>query len=339
MRTSDFDYDLPTEFIAQHPVKPRDHSRLMRLDRQTGDVEHHRFFDLPKLLHAGDLLVLNQTRVLPARLLARKQPGGGRVELLLLKRMGERTWQVMVGGRGLSKGRKLRLDKDIEATIVAELGGPKRLVKFGIPIEDSLDEIGHMPLPPYITRPLSNSEEYQTTFSKQPGSAAAPTAGLHFTERIFNDLSERGISTAFVTLHIGLDTFAPVREDDPSEHPIHSEWCSLTGQVAEQLNKARARGDRVIAVGTTAVRTLETAALQSDPDRIQPFEGPTDLFILPGYSFKVVDAMITNFHLPRSTLLMLVSAFADRNTMLRAYDLAKDEGYRFYSFGDAMLIE
>lgn len=339
MRTSDFDYDLPTEFIAQQPEKPRDHSRLMRLDRHTGEVEHHRFFELPKLLRPGDTLVLNQTRVLPARVFARKHPGGGRVELLLLERVDDHTWQAMVGGKGLSKGRILRLENDIKASVVAELGGPKRLVHFERSIEGALEEIGHMPLPPYITQPLTDPNDYQTIFAKQPGSSAAPTAGLHFTERVFKNLRKRGVEIVFVTLHIGLDTFAPVREDDPDEHTIHTEWCSLTSGVAEQLNEKRARGERIIAVGTTAVRTLETAAQQSGTGHIGPFEGPTDLYILPGYSFKAVDAMITNFHLPRSTLLMLVSAFAGRETVLQAYERALEKSYRFYSFGDAMLIE
>jgi S-adenosylmethionine:tRNA ribosyltransferase-isomerase len=339
VRTADFDYDLPAEFIAQEPAKPRDHSRLMTLDRKSGEISHHYFYELPGLLKPGDTLVLNETRVLPARLKARKLPGGGRVELLLLRKQDQHNWQVMVGGKGLIEGRQLELENGSKATVVRELDGPRRVVEFELPIEKFLDEIGEMPLPPYITKPLSNPDDYQTIFSKKPGSAAAPTAGLHFTESLFDALVERQIETAFVTLHIGLDTFAPVRVDDPRQHHIHREWCSLTDRTAEILNDTRQRGGRIIAVGTTAVRTLESAAQNSEGNTLQAFEGSTDLFILPGYSFKVVDALITNFHLPRSTLLMLVSAFTGLELILKAYERAKKTGYRFYSFGDAMLIE
>jgi S-adenosylmethionine:tRNA ribosyltransferase-isomerase len=227
----------------------------------------------------------------------------------------------------------------LQVEVLRDLGGPQRLIEFEKPINEILESIGQMPLPPYITEPLSDPDDYQTIFSRHPGSAAAPTAGLHFTERVFADLRARKIKTAFVTLHIGLDTFAPVRTEDPQKHVIHTEWCSLSVETAKQLNAARSHGKRIIAVGTTAVRTLETAANASQQDQLDAFEGPTDLFILPGYSFRVVDAMITNFHLPRSTLVMLVSAFADRQSILNAYEAAKQTGYRFYSFGDAMLIE
>jgi S-adenosylmethionine:tRNA ribosyltransferase-isomerase len=339
VRTADFDYDLPAELIAQEPAKPRDHSRLMSLDRKSGEISHHYFYELPELLKPGDTLVLNETRVLPARLKAQKIPGGGRVELLLLRKQDQRNWQVMVGGKGLSEGRQLQLENGLKATVLRELDGPRRLVEFELPIEDFLEEIGEMPLPPYITKPLSDPDDYQTIFSSKPGSAAAPTAGLHFTEGVFNALAERQIKTAFVTLHIGLDTFAPVRVDDPRQHHIHKEWCSLSDRTAEVINDTRQRNGRIIAVGTTAVRTLESAAKNSEGTTLQAFEGSTDLFILPGYSFRVVDAMITNFHLPRSTLLMLVSAFASLESILKAYECAKETGYRFYSFGDAMLIE
>lgn len=338
MRTSDFDYELPTEFIAQRPVKPRDYSRLMLLDRRTGEIEHRRFFELPAVLRAGDTLVLNETHVLPARIFAHKQPGGGRVELLLLNRNDARTWQVMVGGKGLSTGRGMVLENGLEAFVLEELGGPKRLVQFEEPVDDILPDIGEMPLPPYITTPLKDPDEYQTIFSRKPGSSAAPTAGLHFTQELFDRLSSREISIANITLHIGLDTFAPVRGENPRQHPIHTEWCSLSSDTADMLNKTKALGGRVIAVGTTAVRTLETAYQQSDQGEVRAYEGATDLYILPGYTFKIVDAMITNFHLPRSTLLMLVSAFASRKSILNAYEQAKQAAYRFYSFGDAMLI-
>jgi S-adenosylmethionine:tRNA ribosyltransferase-isomerase len=311
----------------------------MLLNRSTGELSHHRFFELPKLLRPGDTLVLNETHVLPARLNASKIPGGGRAELLLLEKVDRSTWQVMVGGKGIYEGRRLRLENNYEVNVLADLGGPRRIVRFEAPIEDLLSEIGQMPTPPYITEPLTDPADYQTIFSRKPGSAAAPTAGLHFTQAVFNGLRERQIATVFVTLHIGLDTFAPVREEDPEQHSIHTEWCSLSSDAADHLKKVRSRGDRIIAVGTTAVRTLETVARKSDPDDIKAFEGPTDLFILPGYPFQLVDAIITNFHLPRSTLLMLVAAFAGLESILSAYEQAKLEKYRFYSFGDAMLIE
>jgi S-adenosylmethionine:tRNA ribosyltransferase-isomerase len=339
VRTTDFDYELPTEFIAQEPAKPRDHSRLMAIKRATDSIAHHHFYDLPDLLNPGDCLVLNETRVLPARLTARKSPGGGRAEILLLEKLDNRTWQVMVGGKGIMRGRELQLENDLSVRVLADLDGPRRVVEFEEPIDDLLSEIGRMPLPPYITQPLIDPSDYQTIFSRQPGSSAAPTAGLHFTQNLFDQLPDRQIDTVFLTLHIGLDTFAPVREEDPRQHSIHTEWCSLSATSAAKLNQTKAQGGRVIAVGTTAVRALETAAQKSKRGSIQAFEGPTDLFILPGYSFKLVDVMITNFHLPRSTLLMLVSAFSGLERILNAYDVAKKAGYRFYSFGDAMLIE
>ncbi|MCJ7708888.1 MAG: tRNA preQ1(34) S-adenosylmethionine ribosyltransferase-isomerase QueA [Anaerolineales bacterium] len=339
MRTSDFDYDLPPDRIAQTPAEPRDSSRLLVLDRQRETVSHHVFQDLPALLDPGDVLVINQTRVLPARLRARKVPSGGKVELLLLKRIAPRTWEVWVGGKGLLPGRRLAVEGGPEAEVVEDLGGPRRLVCFSAPISPDLDRIGEMPLPPYIHTPLRRPDQYQTVYALDPGSAAAPTAGLHFTPALLARIEARGIGLARVTLHVGLDTFAPVIEEDPQAHAIHTEWCQVTPQAAAAINAARNVGRRIVAVGTTSVRTLETAARAAAPGQaVGAVEGATGLFILPGFEFRAVDAMVTNFHLPRSTLLMLVSAFAGRERVLRAYEIAKAEGYRFYSFGDAMLM-
>ena len=339
MRTSDFDYNLPPEFIAQTPIQPRDASRLMVLHRQDGRIEHAIFRDIGSYLHSGDVLVLNETRVIPARLYARKLPGGGRVELLLLRRLDELNWEVLVGGKGLSAGRELQVESGPQAMVVEALSGVRRLVRFAEPIERYLDQAGHVPLPPYIHAHLSDPERYQTVYARQPGSAAAPTAGLHFTPGLIERLEAQGVAFARLTLHVGLDTFAPVNEDNPQEHPIHTEWCQVSPQAAQAICQAKAVGGKIIAVGTTSVRTLESAAKTArDGEVVGAFEGPTDLFILPGYTFRLVDAMITNFHLPRSTLIMLVSAFAGRERILEAYETAKREKYRFYSFGDAMLI-
>ncbi len=340
LRTDDFDYDLPPEFIAQEPVEPRDHARLLVLHRDTGRVQHARFYELGRFLRPGDLLVANQTRVIPARLWGRKVPTGGKVELLLLRAEASDTWQALVRGRGLVPGRRVALAAGLEAEIVADLGGPLRRVRFNRPLDpQALAQVGQVPLPPYIHRPVRDPERYQTVYAREPGSAAAPTAGLHFTPRLLAELQQQGIGWATVTLHVGLDTFAPVKEDDPRQHRMHTEWCRVPAETAARIQATRARGGRVVAVGTTAVRTLETAALHARPGAvIAPWEGDTDLFILPGFRFRVVDALITNFHLPRSTLLMLVSAFAGREQVLRAYETAKAHGYRFFSFGDAMLI-
>ncbi len=341
MLTSDFDYDLPAEFIAQHPVEPRDASRLLVLDRKSGRIEHAIFRDLGKYLTPGDLLVLNETRVIPARIFAHKLPGGGRVEILLLRQRDEMTWEALVGGKGLNSGRRMQLlDTNGDsigkvAQIIAVLGGPRRLVQFDEPADAFLTEAGHVPLPPYIHAALGDPERYQTVYARFPGSAAAPTAGLHFTASLMDQLQAQGIHIARVTLHVGLDTFAPVTEADPTEHKIHTEWCEMTPETTSHIQKVQQTGGRVIAVGTTSVRTIETAASIGS---IQPVCGPTSLYILPGYNFKAVQAMVTNFHLPRSTLLMLVSAFAGRERILAAYDTAMKERYRFYSFGDAMLI-
>lgn len=344
LKTSDFDYDLPPEFIAQTPLEPRDSSRLLVLDRRLDRLEHVHFYDLGKYLLPGDVLVLNQTRVIPARLYARKIPSGGRVELLLLHPQDTLTWEALVGGKNLAAGRCLQIEDGPQAEIMAVLDGPRRLVRFAEEIEPYLEKIGRMPLPPYIHAPLADPERYQTVYAHQPGSAAAPTAGLHFTPRLLADLADQGVQLVQVTLHVGLDTFAPVHETSPEQHKIHTEWCQVSPPAAEIINRLSQQGGRIIAVGTTSVRSLEAAArakAQSEVGgkaRLQPYEGATDLFILPGHQFQAVDGMLTNFHLPRSTLIMLVSAFAGRERILHAYETAKREGYRFYSFGDAMLI-
>jgi len=337
LHTDDFDYQLPSDRIAQRPAQPRDSSRLLLLDRASGRLEHHTFHQLPDLLRPGDALVLNETRVRPVRLHGRKTDGGGKVELLLLEKQTDVRWQAMVGGSGLRPGRRIALANGLQAEVVDQLEGPRRLIEFTHPVEPVLDELGEMPLPPYIHEPLQHPDDYQTVFAQQPGSAAAPTAGLHFTPELLERLAGAGVSLVRLTLHVGMDTFAPVKTENPAEHPIHTEWCELTPEAAMQLERLRQAGDRIVAVGTTSVRTLETAA-RSKGSRLGPWSGPTDLFILPGFTFQVVDAMITNFHLPRSSLLMLVSAFAGRQRILDAYQSAIDHGYRFYSFGDAMLI-
>jgi S-adenosylmethionine:tRNA ribosyltransferase-isomerase len=286
-------------------------------------------------------LVLNETRVIPARLYARKLPGGGRVELLLLRKQDELIWETLVGGKGLTTGKRLQvLGKNgvhihLEAEVAAVLDGGRRLVRFAEPVEPHLAEAGHVPLPPYIHSPLGDPERYQTVYARLEGSAAAPTAGLHFTDRLIRELETQGIRHVTVTLHVGLDTFAPVNEADPRQHRIHTEWCEVTPQAVEQIRQVQQAGGRVIAVGTTSVRTLETAAASGS---LHSVSGPTSLYILPGYRFQIVEAMVTNFHLPRSTLIMLVSAFAGCDKIISAYEIAKQEGYRFYSFGDAMLI-
>lgn len=351
MKTSDFDYHLPESSIAQTPAEPRDSSRLLVLHRDKSELEHRIFRDIGDYLREGDLLVLNQTRVIPARIYARKDTGG-RVELLLLRRHDSLTWEALVGGKGLRIGKQLRIENGPEAEIIEILDGSERVVKFSEPIEPYFSQVGNVPLPPYIHEKLRDPERYQTVYAREPGSAAAPTAGLHFTPRLLEKLQKKGIKIAYVTLHVGLDTFAPVTEENPEEHKIHSEWCELSQETAEVINETKRNGGRVVAAGTTSVRTLESAARNSilnhstrEGNRnsnieypIFPFIGPTDLYILPGFQFQVVDAMITNFHLPKSTLLMLVSAFAGRERILETYKTAIEKGYRFYSFGDAMLI-
>ena len=330
---------LPPERIAQRPIEPRDASRLMLLSRASGERKHTHFRDLPDLLTPNDTLVLNRSRVIPARLAARKVPGGGKAEILLIERISADTWKAMVGGKGLGVGKRLELGNGVRAEIIEQLQGPQRIVRFDQALDAKLEALGEMPLPPYIHERLEDPERYQTVFASQAGSAAAPTAGLHFTPELLAKLKASGINIVEITLHIGLDTFAPVAEEQPTQHAIHSEWCQLSPAAAESLNQAKVAGGRITAVGTTAVRVLESAAQNSAPGAVvAPFEGRTDLFILPGYAFKAVDAMLTNFHLPRSTLIMLVSAFAGRELILESYQEAIAQEYRFYSFGDAMFI-
>jgi len=341
MKTSDFDYVLPESAIAQTPAEPRDSSRLLVLNRKTGQLEHRVFREIGQYLSSSDLLVLNQTRVIPARLFGHK-PTGGRVEVLLLRRLDTLTWDVLIGGKGMTARKRAKIEDGPAFEVLLAPEGTQRRIRFDEPIEPFFSQVGHVPLPPYIHEALRDPERYQTVYAREPGSAAAPTAGLHFTHRLLDDLRSRGVKIATVTLHVGLDTFAPVTEVDPSRHAIHTEWCEVSEEAAEAINGTRAAGGRIIAVGTTSVRTLETAAQQSSiTDRtfgVPALRGDTSLFILPGYEFRLVDAMITNFHLPKSTLLMLVSAFAGRETTLQTYQMAIREGYRFYSFGDAMLI-
>jgi S-adenosylmethionine:tRNA ribosyltransferase-isomerase len=356
VKTSDFDYDLPQSYIAQTPVEPRDSSRLMVIDRATGTWAHRIFRDIVEYLHPGDLLVANESRVIPARLFARKIPTGGRVELLLLARRDEHTWEALVTGRKTPVGTRLALsppDQDEvillqgEITAWTEAGG--RLIRWDEPIEPFLDELGIVPLPPYIHTPIADPDRYQTVYSRKLGSVAAPTAGLHFTAELLLSLREKDIQLAFVDLDIGLDTFRPVETEQVKDHRIHTERCTLSSPVARQVNQAKLEGRRVIAVGTTSVRVLETAARTAAAGQeqecpcawqiVKAFSGSTDLFIYPGFEFRVVDALITNFHLPRSSLLMLVSAFAGRELVMRAYQEAICQKYRFFSFGDAMLIQ
>lgn len=336
MKTSDFDYNLPPEYIAQTPVEPRDSSRLLVLHRDTGALEHRVFREIRQYLHPRDLLVINRTRVIPARIYARK-PTGGRVEVLLLRREDLLTWECLVGGKDLSAGRMITIENGPFAEILEVLEGSHRRVHFSEPIEPFFPKVGHVPLPPYIHEPLKDPERYQTVYARDPGSAAAPTAGLHFTPQLMDELKLQGVNFAEITLHVGLDTFAPVMENDPEEHQIHTEWCEIPPATVQAISQTRQSGGRVIAVGTTSVRTLESAA-KAGKNGIISFSGPTNLYILPGYQFIIVDAMITNFHLPKSTLIMLVSAFAGYEKIFHAYEVAMQEKYRFYSFGDAMLI-
>ncbi len=350
METSQFDYDLPQELIAQTPVEPRDASRLMVVHGGSGRIEHRTFRNITEYLGPGDLLILNQTRVIPARLFGRKAGTGGKVELLLLQRQDDQLWEALVRGKGLRPGTLIKLGTPdgtdtLAAEIVAETESGGRLVRFRQPVRPLLDGLGTIPLPPYIHQPLVDPERYQTVYGRVEGSVAASTAGLHFTPELLVELRRMGIEMAFITLQIGLDTFRPVKERRVEDHQIHTEWYELTAPVAEQINRAKLEGRRVIAVGTTAVRALESAAGGCAPDgeacawqSVSAYSGPTDLFIYPGYRFRVVDAMITNFHLPRSTLLMLVSAFSGRDLIFHAYRQAVEKRYRFFSFGDAMLL-
>ena len=336
MRTEEFNYELPERFIAQEPAKQRDHSRLMVLDRQKGELEHRRFFEIIDYLNPGDLLVVNETRVIPARFYAKKLPGGGRVEVLLLNKLDELHWEALVGGSGMKAGRRFLIDHGPEGEVEEVLDGSRRTLKFAEALEPYFDQAGHTPLPPYIRNYVGDPERYQTVYNQKPGSAAAPTAGLHFTPELLAKIEAKGVRIAKVELRVGLDTFAPVTEDNIEDHRIHREWCQLSENTANEIRETKTRGGRVFAVGTTTVRTIESAC-RADGEA-QAFSGETELFITPGYQFRCVDAIITNFHLPKSTLLMLVSAFASRERILHAYEAAKMEGYRFFSFGDAMLI-
>jgi S-adenosylmethionine:tRNA ribosyltransferase-isomerase len=309
------------------------------MNRQSGALEHKIFWDLPDFLLKDDLLVMNDTRVIPARIFAKKIPDGGKVELLLLKKQSELVWEALVGGKGLVKGKQVLTTDGLKASISEVLDGSKRVIEFSEPVESHLKKIGNVPLPPYIHETLADPERYQTIYSRQPGSAAAPTAGLHFSPELLARIKDLGVRLAYVDLHVGLDTFAPVTEEKADEHHIHTEWCELSQATADLINITRSNGGRVIAVGTTSVRTLESVASTFINGKIAPFQGPTSLFILPGYQFRIVDAMITNFHLPKSTLLMLVSAFAGREHILSAYQTAIKLKYRFFSFGDAMFIQ
>ena len=345
MRTSDFDYSLPPEYIAQTPAEPRDQSRLMVLHRSDGSIEHHRFSEIINFLQPTDVLVLNDTRVIPARLAARRG-SGGKVEILLLQRIEPGLWEALVKpSKRIAVGDKAEVigaQPGLEGkTAFVEVLDKKeegvRLVRFAD--EAAVEALGQIPLPPYIYDYHGDRERYQTVYSREKGSVAAPTAGLHFTPQLLSRVKEKGIELVFVTLHVGLDTFRPVREEDPAQHAIHKEYGVVTAEAAASLTAARAEGRRIICVGTTAVRLVEQAALASkETEEVKPFQGWTNLFILPGHRFRLVDAMITNFHLPRSTLLMLVSAFAGQDLIRKAYEEAIREHYRFYSFGDAMLI-
>lgn len=342
VKTSDFDYDLPPHLIAQTPIEPRDASRLMVLSRARGTIEHRLFRDIAEYLRPGDVLVCNDSRVIPARLYGRKEPTGGKVELLLVAKRDEDTWEALVRGRRVRVGTRIRLQAaeqpPVYGEVRAETESGGRLVAFSTPLEPLLDDLGVVPLPPYIHESLAEPERYQTIYARSNGSVAAPTAGLHFTPQLMEGIEAKGMEFAFVTLNIGLDTFRPVRTEELEEHRLHSEYCCLSPMVADRLNRAKREGRRIVAVGTTSVRVLETAARVGKGEPLSSFAGWTKLFIYPGFRFRVVDALITNFHLPRSTLLMLVAAFAGKERIDRAYREAIKQGYRFYSFGDCMLL-
>jgi len=347
LRTSDFAYHLPPELIAQTPIEPRDSSRLMVVNRTDGSIAHRQFYEIGEYLQAGDVLVFNDSRVMPARLKGRKVPSGGKVELLLLRQTGPALWEALVKpGKRVNTGTRIEIAREspagdreivkVTAEVVGE--GQEGIKVISLPDEERLLNLGEVPLPPYIHTPLANSERYQTIYARDIGSVAAPTAGLHFTPGLMANLTRKGVQCLFVTLHVGLDTFRPVREDNPREHHIYQEYGVLSQEVATALSKAKAEGRRIIAAGTTTVRIVEGAAQHGEPPQPHPFDGWVSLYILPGYRFKMVNALITNFHLPRSTLLMLATAFAGKSVISRAYEEAIARRYRFYSFGDAMLI-
>lgn len=353
-RLDDFDYDLPDTFIAQTPLEPRDSSRMMVIQRAARTIEHRIFHDIADYLHPGDVLVMNNTRVIRARLQGHKTASGGAVEILLLRQLDDLHWRALIGGKRTLPGLSIALEgTDITATIIEILDEAERIIAFSAPITPILEAVGEIPLPPYIQTRLTDSERYQTIYGRESGSAAAPTAGLHFTPELLLRLRAKGVHLAYCTLHIGLDTFSPVRAEDITQHKIHTERAALNSEYAQVINQAKLMGGRIIAVGTTSARTLETAGILSaggdpgDPGAaaemcawrpVIAFDQDTNLFIYPGYRWRVVDGLITNFHLPKSTLLMMVSAFADRDLILSAYETAKQESYRFFSFGDAMFL-
>ena len=339
MKTHDFWYDLPEELIAQTPLERRDASRLMLLDKKTGEIGHSVFSRLPELLQPGDCLVMNDSRVLPARLVGRRDTGGA-VEVLLLNDRGDGVWECLTRpGRKTPVGTRLHFGEDeMTATVVGTESDGNKLLEFhvdGIFLE-ALERLGRVPLPPYIKAELPDAERYQTVYARHPGSAAAPTAGLHFTPELLLQLAEKGVELERVTLHVGLGTFRPVKEEDLTRHEMHAEFCAVDAGTAERINAAKREGRRIVAVGTTSCRTLE--AIADEEGFLRPFSGQVNIYIYPGYRFKCIDALITNFHLPESTLIMLVSALAGRENVLRAYETAVRDRYRFFSFGDAMFI-
>ena len=341
MKTSDFDYNLPQDLIAQSPAEPRDHSRLLVLDRNTGQIEHRRFYDIVEYLNQGDVLIFNDSKVIPARMYGSLLDTGSKIELLLLTQSSSTCWKALVKpGRRMRKGARFLIngkdDKEAVGTVRDQYSDGSREIEF----ESILDfeYFGSLPLPPYIRETTAPSERYQTVYAENEGSIAAPTAGLHFTKELLSRISEKGVSLEFVTLHVGWDSFRPLKTEDPSKHHMHSEYWELTAQVSDRINFAKQEGRRVVSVGTTAVRLLENAASSNLSSILNPGSGWADIFIKPGYKFRVIDSLITNFHLPQSTLLMLTSALAGRENILSAYKEAVDNQYRFYSFGDAMFI-
>ena len=338
MKLTDFSYELPKELIAQHPAEPRDHARLMLYDKKTGAVEHKHFYDLVDELQAGDVLVFNDSKVIPARLYGKRVPTGGKVEVLLLTPVGEDRWEVLVKpGKKALQGTTIEFPGGLQAEVLDRTDFGGRVVHFtydGV-FDDIIDQIGEMPLPPYIHEKMEDPDEYQTVYARERGSAAAPTAGLHFTDELLQKIRDKGVEEVFVTLHVGLGTFRPVEEENIEDHQMHSEFYSITPEAADAINRAKAEGRRIIAVGTTSIRTLESAGTTGT---LKAGSGWTNIFIYPGFTFHIVDALVTNFHLPESTLLMLISALSTREQILHAYDIAVREKYRFFSFGDAMFI-
>ncbi|WP_395753971.1 tRNA preQ1(34) S-adenosylmethionine ribosyltransferase-isomerase QueA, partial [Megasphaera sp. UBA4352] len=336
MKLTDFSYELPKELIAQHPAEPRDHARLMLYDKKTGAVEHKHFYDLVDELQAGDVLVFNDSKVIPARLYGKRVPTGGKVEVLLLTPVGEDRWEVLVKpGKKALPGTTIEFPGGLQAEVLDRTDFGGRVVHFtydGV-FDDIIDQIGEMPLPPYIHEKMEDPDEYQTVYARERGSAAAPTAGLHFTDELLQKIRDKGVEEVFVTLHVGLGTFRPVEEENIEDHQMHSEFYSITPEAADAINRAKAEGRRIIAVGTTSIRTLESAGTTGT---LKAGSGWTNIFIYPGFTFHIVDALVTNFHLPESTLLMLISALSTREQILHAYDIAVREKYRFFSFGDAM---